>query len=66
MVPLALADCQYNIVTLLVALIKALDGDMDKLSNLKLNPKVPFPSEVEKIKNETPTIDEIKKWVKDQ
>ncbi|MBC8492792.1 MAG: DUF4062 domain-containing protein [Chloroflexi bacterium] len=63
LVPLALADCQQNIVDLTVALIKALDGNAKMLSELHLNPTSPLLTEAERIKNETPNLDEIIKWV---
>lgn len=61
--PLTLADCHQNIVSLSVALTKALDGDKNMLSNLILKPILPFPSEVEKVEKETATTDEIIRWV---
>jgi len=66
LVPLALADCEQNIVALTVALVKAQDGDLTLLSELKLNPTSPFPIEAEKIRSETPNLKDIIKWVNEQ
>lgn len=64
--PFVLADRQQDIVTLSAALIKALDGDMNKLSNLRLNPPSPFREIAQEIKNETATTDELTRWLNEQ
>jgi hypothetical protein len=66
LVPLALADCEQNIVALTVALVKAQGGDLTLLSELKLNPTSPFPIEAKKIRSETPDLEDIIKWVNEQ
>jgi hypothetical protein len=64
--PLAVADCQQNIIALTVALIKALDGSPQALARVKLNPTSPLASEAEQLKNHTASPDEIAKWVSEQ
>lgn len=64
--PLAIVDCELNIVNLSTALVKALDGDYKKLEGLKLYPSSPLATEAEKIEKETVSIDEIIEWIKDQ
>ena len=64
--PLAVADCELNIVNLTVALIKAIDGDHQNLENLRLFPSTPFASEAQKIEKESVSIDEISNWIKKQ
>lgn len=64
--PFAIADNEQNIVILSVALIKALDGDTTKLSNFKLNPTTPLIAEAEMIKNETPSLEDVAKWINEQ
>jgi len=66
LMPLALADCEQNILALTVALVKALDSDMTLLLKLNLNPTSPLLTEAEKIKNETPSLEDIIKWVSEQ
>ena len=66
LLPLAIANCELNIVNLSVALIKALEGDYTKLENIRLYSSSPFTSEAEKIEKESVSIDEIDKWIKNQ
>lgn len=66
LVPLALVDCQQNIVELSVALIRALDGSTEKLIGLTLRPTSPFHTESARMKSETATADEIIRWVNEQ
>ncbi|MDQ1638826.1 MAG: hypothetical protein QOF62_2165 [Pyrinomonadaceae bacterium] len=61
--PLAVADCELSIVNLSVALIKALDGDYEKLEKVRLYPSTPFAIEAEKIEKEAVSIDEIANWI---
>ena len=63
MIPMALMGCQQNIVMLSIALVKALDGNMDILSNLTLNPVSPLSEEAERLKKETATVDEVIEWI---
>jgi hypothetical protein len=65
-VPLACYDCEMNVAILCIALLKALDGDYSRLTNLQLRPPNPIESEAERIEQENATIEELIEWVKEQ
>jgi hypothetical protein len=60
--PLGDANTQQNIVTLSAALIRILDGNYE-LGSLKLYPSSPLPSEAERMRAGTATIEEIADWI---
>jgi hypothetical protein len=64
--PLALADMEKDIVLLSIALLRALDGDDRLLPSVELNPPTPLFAEAERIREETPTLEEIREWIKTQ
>ena len=59
-------DCEENIGNLCIALLKSLDGDNSRLSDLKLNRSNPLDEEAGKIEAETTTLEEIEEWIKNQ
>jgi hypothetical protein len=59
-------DTQQNIAMLCIGLIRAFDGDISRLEDLKLNPSSPSATEYEKIKAETISIEEIEDWINKQ
>lgn len=59
-------DCEENIGNLCIALLKSLDGDNSRLSNLKLNRSNPLEEEASKIEAESTTVEEIEEWIKNQ
>lgn len=64
--PLALADIEQDLVRLSIALVRMLDGDDRWLGLIELNPPTPFAPEAERIANETPTLEDIEKWIRAQ
>lgn len=63
LIPFALIDRDQNIANLSTALLKALDGDLSHLEQIVLQASSPSQAEAEKIKNETPTAEEMTEWV---
>jgi len=59
-------DCEENIGSLCIALLKSLDGDNSRLSDLKLNRSNPLDEEASKIEAETTTVEEIEEWIKNR
>lgn len=64
--PFACQDCEQNIAELCLGLLNALDGDSNRLLNLKLRPTSPVQSQAEGIEKENATIEELIEWVKEQ
>jgi hypothetical protein len=63
LMPLVCHDCEQNIAMLCIAIFKAIDGDAQPLINLKLNALNPSQEEVEKVKEERTTIEDIVAWL---
>lgn len=61
--PLSLADRQQDVVNLSVGIYKALEGDFSFLETVKLNNPSPLPLDVEKLKEEAVTLDDIVSWL---
>jgi hypothetical protein len=61
--PLVLANIEEDIHSLSTALLKALDGDDKLLDKIKLNPSTPLTPEVDRIREESATREEITDWI---
>lgn len=61
--PLAYHSCEENVYLLCIAMLKALNGETKVLADLKLNPLNPSQEEVEKVKQERTTIEDIAAWL---
>ena len=57
-------DCEQNVASLCIAILKAIDEDAGALTNLNLNPLNPSQEEIERVKAERTTIEEIAAWIK--
>lgn len=64
--PFAIYDCEQNIVSLSIALVKLLDGEGEALKNVTINPTSPLVNEAAKIKEEEVTIEDVAAWIKTQ
>jgi hypothetical protein len=59
----ACLDCEQNVSALCIALLKALEGNNDKLFSLKLNRSNPSEVQATKIEAESTTVEEIEAWL---
>ena len=57
-------DCELNVVKLLSAILKYLDGDTKALQNVQLNPTSPFPETAKQLKQERPVKSDVITWLK--
>lgn len=57
-------DCELNIVKLLAAILKHLDGDTNALQNVKLNPTSPFPETAKQLEQDRPLKADVLAWLK--
>ncbi len=57
-------DCELNVVNLLSAILKHLDGNTNALQNVKLNSTSPFPETVRQLKQERPERADVLAWLK--
>lgn len=58
-----MANLQENVVQLSIALFKALEGDKEKLSKLKVKSPSPIQVGAKKIPTETPAKDDVVEWI---
>lgn len=61
---IGMANNEENVVQLSVALVKALGGDLSKLSDLNINSSSPLPESAEQMSKEIPDEIEIADWIK--
>jgi len=57
-------DRQQDIMTLSIAIIRAIQGDDSQLATMKLNPIAPSQQMTKELERETPSITEIENWIK--
>jgi hypothetical protein len=57
-------DCELNIVNLLSAILKHLDGDTNALQNVELNSTSPFPETAKQLEQERPHKADVRAWLK--
>jgi hypothetical protein len=65
-IPLAYYDCERNVTELCVGIFKALNDDFSRISDLKLRASSPIEEMAEGIEQETPTIEDVMKWLGEQ
>ena len=65
-VAFAFHDLIENVISLCQAIYWALEGDEEELKDIRLHPSSPVKEEIEKIKNERPTFEEVQKWLRSQ